>query len=218
MDTNATFETTLGALAKPSGLARLQEHLESGGYSAAPQELSALQKYTQSEITEEPALDNIGIRVKPTWGGGQFFPRSRRIDVTNPVDLTPLSHEIGHAKSIDDPNSFYANLQNISRGVLKVQKGSEGIILPLLMTLPFLSRIRNGAYQSLIQKLLGSAAIGSLATGVPVLYEEAKASLNAVQHAKDRAEAVKRLLPAFLDYARIASMPALAYYVTKRLV
>jgi len=216
METNGAFDTTLGALAKPSGLARLQEHLENEGHSASPQELSALQKYTQSEITEEPALDNIGIRVKPTQGGGQFFPRSRRIDVTNPVDITTLSHEIGHAKSIDDPDSLYGRVQNIARGILQTQKGNETIILPLLMTLPLLARAKNGTYRSLIRKILGGAVIGSFATGAPVLYEESKATINSVRHAEDKMKTITRLLPNFLDYVRVASVPSLAYYVTKR--
>ena len=219
MQSNAAFETTLGSLAQPSGLARLQEHLEAKGEPASPSELAALQQYVQEEITEEPALDNVGLRVKPTWGGGQFFPRSRRIHVTRPTDLPALSHEVGHAKSIDDPESAYNAIQRISRGVLKAQKQSTGLILPLLMTLPLLTRAGVGnSYRPVMRKILGGAAIGSLAAGAPVLYEEAQASLNSLQKVPEKTEALKRLLPNFLDYARVAAVPALAYYVTKRLV
>jgi len=219
MPTNAAFETTLGSLARPSGLARLQAHLEAKGEPASPQELTALQQYVHGEVSEEPALDNVGIRVKPTWGGGQFFPRSRRIHVTRPTDLVALSHEVGHAKSIDKPDSAYNAVQGMARGVLKVQKQNEALILPLLMTLPLLTRASAGnAYRSVIKKILGGAAIGSLAAGAPILYEEAKASLNSLERVPDQTAAVKRLLPNFLDYARVAAVPALAYYVTKRLV
>jgi hypothetical protein len=219
MQSNAAFETTFGSLAKPSGLARLQTHLESKGEPASPEELAALQQYVQSEVTEEPALDNVGVRVKPTYGGGQFFPRSRRIHVTKPTDLTALSHEVGHAKSIDKPDSVYNTLQRVSRSVLKAQKQHEALVLPLLMTLPMLTRSSvGGPYRALIKKILGGATIGSLAAGAPVLYEEAQASLNSLQHVPEKTEAIKRLLPNFLDYARVAAVPALAYYVTKRLV
>lgn len=219
MPTNAAFETTLGSLARPSGLARLQAHLEAKGEPASPQELTALQQYVRDEVSEEPALDNVGLRVTPTWGGGQFFPRSRRIHVTRATDLIPLSHEVGHAKSIDRPDSVYNTVQNVARGVLKVQKKNEAVILPLLMTLPLLARTSAGnSYRSIMKKILGGAAIGSLVAGAPVLYEEAKASLNSLQKVPDQTESIKRLLPHFLDYARVAAVPALAYYVTKRLV
>ena len=219
MPTNAAFETTLGSLAIPSGLARLQAHLEDKGEPASLEELTALQRYVQEEVFEEPALDNVGIRVRPTYGGGQFFPRSRRIHVTRPTDLVALSHEVGHAKSIDDPDSVYNKVQNVARGIMKAQKHNESTILPLLMTLPLLARTRAGsAYRPIMKKILGGAAIGSLATAAPILYEEAKASLNAVDKVPDQTAALKRLVPNFLDYARVAAVPALAYYVTKRLV
>ena len=219
MPTNAAFETTLGSLARPSGLARLQAHLEGKGEPASPQELTALQQYVHDEVSEEPALDNVGIRVTPTWGGGQFFPRSRRIHVTRPTDVVALSHEVGHAKSIDDPESVYNTVQNVARGVLKAQKQHENVVLPLLMTLPLLTRAGVGnAYRPIMRKILGGAAIGSLVAGAPVLYEEAKASLNSLEKVPDQTATIRRLLPNFLDYARVAAVPALAYYVTKRLV
>jgi hypothetical protein len=219
MQSNAAFETTFGSLAKPSGLARLQAHLEAKGDPASLDELAALQQYVQSEVYESPELDNVGIRVTPTWGGGQFFPRSRRINVTKPTDLVPLSHEVGHAKSIDAPESIYNKVQRLSRNILKVQKQNEQRILPLLMTLPLLTRAGVGkSYRPIMKKILGGAAIGSLVAGAPTVYEEAKASLNSLQNVPDRAEAIRRLVPNLLDYVRVAAVPALAYYVTKRLV
>ncbi len=222
MSTNAAFETTFGSLAAPSGLARLQAHFESTGAPASPQELSELQQYVHNEVSEDAALDSIGIRVKPTFGGGQFFPVARRINVTRPTDLVPLAHEIGHAKSIDTEDSVYNKLQRVARNVLRTQKINESMILPVLLTLPLLTRAVSAKHQTLLrsvaQKVLGGAAIGSLTAGAPVLYEEAQASLDAVKKVPDTTAAISRLLPNLLDYARIAAVPALAYYVTKRLV
>ena len=221
MPTNAAFETTLGSLARPSGLARLQEHLEAKGEPASLQELVALQQYVQNEVADEAALDNVSLRVTPTYGGGQYFARARRINVTNPTRLAPLAHEVGHAKSLatdlDDP---YNQLQQVSRSILKIQKKNEKYVLPLLMTLPLLTRASSmaGKMRPVIQKILGGAAIGSLVAGAPVLYEEAQATANAIDWVPEKTEAIRKLVPSFLDYVRVAGVPALAYYVTKRLV
>lgn len=221
MPTNAAFETTLGSLAKPSGLARLQKYLETEGKPASPQELTALKQYVRSEIADEPSLDNVGLRVTPTFGGGQYFVQARRIHVTNPTDLPVLAHEIGHAKNLSsNPNNVYNQLQQASRSVLRFQKQNGSYILPLLMTLPLLTRASTTArsMRPILRKILGGAAIGSLVAGAPVLYEEAQATANAVNRVPKKTEAVKELVPGFLDYVSFTGIPALAYYVTKRLV
>jgi len=217
MQENATFETTLGALARPSGLARLQEHLERTGEPASLEDLGALQSFVTDTVEESPELDNVTVYANPTWniGGGGYYPNKRAITVNDVTDLPRFAHEIGHAKG-PKPHSLGRNVQVLSRelGWLTTLLGA-GALGTALISRQLPGKIRDLA---LAKKYLGYGALASLGIHAPTLYEEARASLDAVKRLPDKAETAKELAGHFGTYATNAAIPVASFLAAKRLI
>jgi len=210
------FVSPLGALARPSGLARLQEHLARVDHQLSKDEEITLQNLIEQELQEAPALSDINLRVGPTGGGGAYYPASGLISVTDPRNTPILAHEFGHAKRTV-PGSLYQKVQDLSR---KVQGfgGSGGgatvrnLAVPAALATTLLAR--NLATRN---KVLGTIALLSALAGAPAVFEEAAASLDAYQHAPNKGEAFSKLSPGLLNYAFEAAVPVAAALLLRKL-
>ncbi len=114
------FLTSLGALARPSGLARLQEHLAQSDSTLSTDEVAQLYSLLQSEVAVDPTLEKTKIRVGGTgFGGGTYFPKADLVSVTEPTPKA-LAHELGHAKSVGRSGELYRTMQNTARELSNV--------------------------------------------------------------------------------------------------
>lgn len=212
------FLTSFGTLARPSGLARLQEYLAESDSALSPEEVTALYNLLQSELTEAPGVAETLLRVGPTpFGGGAYFPRANLVSVTRP-EVIPIAHELGHAKSVGAAGPLYRDVQDTSRAVSKLTNNLL-YALPIAAVIPLLLRLRAfAAYRSLGPTALNALSGVTLAANLPTLVEEAIASADAVKHVPDKLEATKEMLATMGAYGAKAAIPVAAYQIAKRFV
>lgn len=212
------FLTTLGALARPSGLARLQEYLAEADSTLSPEEVAELYALFQSQLAETPSLAETSVRVGPTpFGGAAYFPRANLVSVTRP-EVLPLAHELGHVKSVGASGPAYRGIQDASRAVSKLTN-SLLYALPVAAAIPLLSRLSAFAkYRGLGPAALNALTGITLAANLPTLVEEAAASADAVKHVPDKLEATKEMIATLGAYGAKAAIPVAAYQIAKRFV
>jgi hypothetical protein len=207
MQASNEFVSTLGALARPSGLARLQAHLARTDHQLSKNEESTLQQLIYDELQEDPSLESTRLRVGQTGAGGAaYLPKSRLISVTHPGDLPALAHELGHARSVGDSQNAYGQLQNLSRKLWAV---TQFATLPAAIGTAILTK---GALRN---KILGTLALLSALPALPVLFEEGAATLHAAQKLPSDQPVWKRTLPALGSYAIAAALPPATALITR---
>jgi hypothetical protein len=212
------FLTALGTLARPSGLARLQEYLAQSDSALSPEEVAELYELIQSELAETPELADTPLRVGPTpFGGGAYFPRSGLVSVKRPV-ATAIAHELGHAKSVGASGPTYRDIQTASREVSRLTNNLL-YALPIAAMLPLLLRLSAlKTYRKFGPMALNALTGVTLAANLPTLVEEAIASADAVRHVPDKLEATKEMAKTMGAYGAKAAIPIAAYQIAKRFV
>lgn len=202
------FLTTLGTLAQPSGMTQLRQRMQSAHTPLNPEQAQQLRDFVRSELASHPRLAKTRLRVGPTgMGGGAYLPSKDLVSVDAP-NIPILGHELGHAKSIHSSGPAYKALQNISRRLWKINTLGA---LPAAAAVAAL--VAPGAAQAKAFNVLTAASVG---LSVPVLVEEAGASLDALEHVPDKTKAVGKLLPGFASYATMAAIPPIVYQLSKR--
>jgi hypothetical protein len=210
------FLTSLGALARPSGLARLQEHLAQTGSTLSPEEASQFYTLLQSELTSSPSLESTKVRIGPTgFGGGVYFPRADLVSLDKPA-LAQMAHELGHVKSVGRAGPLYRSLQDTAKEVSNVTN-KMNLVLPLAVAIPLLLRSSAAAKFKSWGPIALDALTGiTLAANVPGVLEEATASLDAIKHLPDKMEGTKELIKTLGAYGAHAAVPMAAYQIAKR--
>ena len=201
MPPNVTL-TSLRSLANSTGTSDAED-LFGGGVS----QRAALRAFVASELKAHPELAETKIRIGPTsHGGGAYFPKANLISVEE-AHPALLGHELAHASSMTTSGGTYKALQNISRKLWNI---NTLVALPAALAVSALVKSNARA------RVLNALTIAALGVAAPTLYEETAASADAISHAPDKLEAVKRLLPGWLTYAGMAAVPPIVYQLAKR--
>jgi hypothetical protein len=201
MPPNATL-TSLRSLANSTGTGNAADLF--GGDAA---QRAALRAFVAGELKSHPELAETKIRVGPTsHGGGAYFPKANLVSVEEPHPAL-LGHELAHASSMTTASGTYKTLQNISRKLWNINTFAA---LPAALAVSALVKSNAKA------RILNALTVAALGLAAPTLYEETAASVDAISHAPDKLEAVKRLLPGWLTYAGMAAVPPIAYQLAKR--
>lgn len=207
MPTPAIF-TTLGTLAQPSGLERLQQQLSEAARPIDDTRREALRALVSSELARHPQLSKTRIRIGETGAPGVYFPKA---DLVSVEEASPalIGHELGHAVSMQSASPAYKKIQDLSREITRIQKYTA------IPTALVISALLKGSPAAKAFNILSLVSAG---TALPMLVEEAGASADALQSVPDKMQAVKELLPGFARYVALASLPPIAYQLAKHLV
>jgi hypothetical protein len=201
MPPNVTL-TSLRSLANSTGTGDAED-LFGGGTS----QRAALRAFVASELKAHPELAETRIRIGPTsHGGGAYFPKANLVSVEE-AHPALLGHELAHASSMTTSGETYKTLQNISRKLWNI---NTFVALPAALAVSALVKSNAKA------RILNALTIAALGLAAPTLIEETVASADAISHAPDKLEAVKRLLPGWLTYAGMAAAPPIVYQLAKR--
>lgn len=203
----ATF-TTLGTLAQPSGLERLQQQLSEAAQPIDDTRREALRALVSSELARHPQLNETRIRIGETGAPGAYFPGADLIAVES-ASPALIGHELGHAASMKNAGPAYKKIQDISREIARIQKYTT---IPTALAL---SALLKG---SATAKALNLLSLVSAGTALPMLVEEAGATVDAIRNVPDKMQAVKELLPGFVRYTALAAFPPIVYQLAKHLV
>lgn len=199
MSAEHEYTTTLGSLARPSGLAQLRAYLESSDKPLSLEDAAALRAFLRREIaTADPDVSATKLRIGRTgYGGGAYFPKSNLISVEKPANLPVLGHEIGHARRLSDSTAYRALVDISSR----LQAITQLTAAPAALATAGL--VENVAKRN---KIIGAIAAVSALSSLPRLYEEIQATRDALRYVPDRTEAIKRLAPGLVSYTVSAAL------------
>lgn len=207
MSTPVIF-TTLGALAQPSGLERLQRQLSAIERPIDDAQREALRAFVSDELARHPQLSRTQIRIGKIGTPGVYFPKIDLAAVER-ADPALIGHELGHAASMKSSGPIYKQLQDLSRGITRIQKH---ITIPTTLAIAALLKGNAAA------RVLNTLSWFSAGAALPMLIEEAGASIDALHSVPDKTQAVKELLPGFVRYTALAAAPPIIYQIAKRLV
>lgn len=204
------FLTTLGALAKPSGLSRLRAFLEQTEAPLTPEEEKNLSQFVASELQASPQVTDAPIRIRPgLQGHGYYAPTKNEIYVGRPSPEV-LGHELGHAKSLPEAGPTYKLLHGLSR---KLYNLGAWKVLPAIAAIHLLTKGRTARKAG-----YGLAATATAASSLPVLYEEAQASLDALKHAPEKTKAIAEYSKALGSYGLKAAVTPFVLHSLRKLL
>jgi len=173
---------------------------------------ATLRAFIASELRSHPELAETKIRIGPTpHGGGAYFPKANLVSVEE-AHPALLGHELAHASSMTTSGGTYKALQNISRKLWNINTKEKLVLVALPAALAVSTLVKSNARA----RVLNALTIAALGIAAPTLIEETAASADAISHAPDKLEAVKRLLPGWLTYAGMAAVPPIVYQLAKR--
>jgi hypothetical protein len=199
---------TLQSLSSSSGLSRLKRGL--GGvdsfYNEGPDALRAVQELVRRELESDPSLSDIKTKLTPGLHGA-YFPGKDTIalGVINPA---VVGHELGHAKNIRK-SKVYGKLLMAANNLSRLNSTAA---IPAMLAIRTL--VQNRDTRNEILNILSGV---SAALAAPGLAEELGASMDAVKNAPNKLQALKTLLPAFLQHSLHAAMPVGVYQVGKHI-
>lgn len=173
-------------------------------YNEGPQAIPAIRELMRRELAEDPRLKKIKIRATPGLHGA-YFPSKDTIalGVLNPA---VVGHELGHAKNIRN-SRVYSKILSVTNDVARLNNTAA---LPAMLAIRAL--IRDKDTRNEVLNILSGV---SAAVAAPGLAEELGASLDAVKNAPDKIQAVKTLLPAFLQHTLASARPVGIYQLGK---
>ena len=192
---------TLQGIASAPGVAALARQL--GGvdsYYNDPSAVKDVPETIQRFLKENPDLANVAVRVDPKHPGA-YFPGSDTISVgvANPA---VIGHETGHAENLRK-STIYRSLLRVTNSLANI---NSSIALPTMLAIRALI-----GDQERRREILNTLAGASAALAAPGLSEELGASMAAVKNAPDKIQAIKTLLPAFLQHILAAALPTGIY-------
>lgn len=196
---------TIQSLSSAGGLAALANQVSNARSSYnKPQLISNIPEVVQQYTQETPELADVKVRMDPRTPGA-YFPGTDTISL-GAVDPAILAHELGHARNVRQA-PLYRTLLGITGSLADVNRT---IALPTMLAL----RAFIGDQQRR-REILNILAGASAALAAPLLVEELGASVDAVRNVPDKIEAIKTLLPAFVQHTLAATTPMSIYQVGK---
>ena len=199
---------TLQSLATTTGLAELAKQLSGvdSFYNEGERSAPAIQDLLRQEFQADPSLQELTLKATPGYPGG-YFPAKDAIalGVLNPA---VIAHELGHAKNIRK-SRIYGKILGVATDAARVNNTAA---IPAMLTLR--TFIKDPALRSEILNILSGI---SAAVNAPGLNEEMSASVDAMRFTPDKLQALKTLIPAYLQHMAHATLPALVYQAGKYL-
>jgi len=198
---------TVQSLTTASGLAELASQLrEAKGYYHDPESLGDVKETVSRILAAHPELSGMRLKLDPRISGG-YLPGSDTI-MLGVVNPSVIAHELAHAGNLRAAPLY----SKILRVVNRAAELNNVAALPAMLALRVF--VDNHARRSEIFNILSGA---SSVLAAPGLTEELGASIEAVKDAPNKAQALKTLIPAFLQHTVHALAPTGIYQVGKLL-
>ena len=205
--TAMTQDLNIDALTNAGNVKKLLQQLSGvkGYYTEDdPEAANKVEGLIQREIEDSPDLAKIKVRATPGLPGA-YFPGNNAIalGVVNP---SALAHELGHAKNMQHSTMYKSLLMSANR----LADINRSLSVPTMLAIRTL--VKNKEKRNEILNILSGA---SAALAAPGLAEEFGASMNAMKYAPDKIQAIKTLVPAFLQHTLHSAMPVVTYQAGK---
>lgn len=196
----------LSDLATPQGIRTLIAQTGGPqGFYGHPTRHEGIATIVQDTLKRKPNLANVRVEIVPNMANAlyNFDTRTIHLGCVEPIGL---AHEIGHATNIQQ--------EGLYRKVLRAAQGVSR--LNFYAALPTALALRSFIHDPEKRNdILDTLSALSIAAAAPTLLEEANASINALQHAPDKARAMRVLGPAFLAHFTSNMTPVVAYQAGK---
>jgi hypothetical protein len=196
---------TLQSLQSAPGLAALASRL--GGVDSFfhdPEHAQEIPATIARFLKQNPSLADVKIESNPDIPGG-YYPGKDTITlgVVNPA---VVGHETAHAENVRKA-PLYRKILSIANTVASINN---------IAAIPAMLAIRAFVGDPETRReILNILAGTSAAVAAPGLVEEFGASAAAVKNAPNKLQAIKTLIPAFLQHALTSSMPVGVYQLGK---
>lgn len=200
--------STLQSLTTSQGLASLGRGLGgvSSFYHEGEQALPAVRELIRRELEEDPTLADIEVRKTPGLHGAYFPGKdTMALGVVNPA---VVAHELGHAKNLRR-SKIYGKVLMAANNLARINNTAA---IPAMLAIRTLIKDRD-TRNEVFNILSGVSA----ALAAPGLAEELGASLDAVKHVPDKLQAVKTLIPAFIQHSLHSAVPVGVYQLGKHI-
>lgn len=189
------------SLTTAPGLAQMSANLrDARGFFHEPENLPDVLETVKRYLKTDPRLADIPIASRPGPPGGYYIDKDAiRVGAINPAIV---GHELGHAQNLRKA-PIYQKVLKAAEGVARV---NNVVALPAMLALRAFVDDKD-TRDEVLSILSGTSA----AVAAPGLVEEISASARALQHAPDKLQAIKTLLPAFLTHVVSSLAPAGIY-------
>jgi len=197
--------STLKTLADAPDLAALVSRLRGvDSYYNEPDSVPEIPEAIRRILESNPALADVRVETNPDIRGGYYPGRDTiTLGVVNP---SVIGHEAGHAENVRKA-PFYSKLLRIANAVASINN---------VAAVPAMLAIRAFVGDpDTRRQILNILAGTSAAVAAPGLVEEFGASAAAVKNAPNKLQALKTLIPAFLQHAAMSSIPVGVYQLGK---
>jgi len=196
---------TLQSLQSAPGLAALASRVGNvDSFFNDPEHAKEIPETIARFLEQNPSLADVKVETNPDIRGG-YYPNEDAITlgVVNPA---VVGHETAHAENVRKA-PLYRKILGIADTVARINNVAA---IPAMLAI----RAFVGDPETR-REILNILAGASAAIAAPGLVEEFGASAAAVKNAPDKLQAVKTLLPAFLQHALVSSMPVGVYQLGK---
>lgn len=196
---------TLQSLQSAPGLAALASRLGSvDSFFHDPEHAQEIPETIKRFVEQNPSLADVGVEVNPDITGGYYPGKdSITLGVVNPA---VVGHETAHAENVRKA-PLYEKILTVANTVARINNVAA---IPAMLAI----RAFIGDPETR-REILNILAGASAAFAAPGLVEEFGASAAAVKNAPNKLQAIKTLLPAFLQHALVSSMPVGVYQLGK---
>lgn len=197
-DTLQSLQSIPGLIALTSRLGNVRS------FYHAPEHAHEIPETIERFIKQNPSLRNVDIEVSPGIPGGYYPGRDAiTLGVLNPA---VIGHETAHAENLRNA-PLYRKILNVANTVARINN---------VAAIPAMLAIRTFVGNPETRReILNILAGTSAAIAAPGLVEEFGASATAVKNAPNKLQAIKTLLPAFLQHAAVSSLPVGVYQLGK---
>lgn len=197
--------STLKNLADAPDLAALSSRLRGvDSFYNDPGTASEIPETIRRILAANPSLADVKLETNPEIQGGYYPGRDAiTLGVVNPA---VIGHEAGHAENVRKA-PLYSKILRIANTVANINNVAA---IPAMLALR--AFVGDPDTRREILNILSGA---SAAIAAPGLVEEFGASIAAVKNAPDKLQALKTLIPAFLQHAAVSSIPVGVYQLGK---
>jgi len=197
---------TVKDLATPEGLQQLVESTGGPrGFYGNPQRSQGIQAVVTDAISRYPQVGQVPVKILPNLPNA-FYNFDKGEILLGLVEPIGLAHELEHANSVRQ-EGLYRNVLRAAQGVSRI---NNVMALPTVLALRVFLQDPDRR-----DDILSTLAAISAASAAPVLLEEGQASMRALQHSPDKAQALRVLGPAFMAHLAANLKPVVTYQMGK---
>ena len=166
-----------------------------------PSRALGVQQVAQSAINNDPNMAYTNVQVMPNLPNAYYNYDKNEI-ILGLANPDALAHELGHANNLKQ-EGLYQKILRAAQGVTRINNIAA---IPTVLALRLFMKDPEKR-----KDILNTLSAFSVAAAAPELFEEASASVQALQNSPDKMKALQTLGPAFLAHAAQTAAPALIY-------